>query len=66
MAFGGETEALAPDDLPRMARRFYRSFYVRPRYVAGRLLSRRGLRPLVAHARLGLRMARYLAEGQLR
>jgi radical SAM superfamily enzyme YgiQ (UPF0313 family) len=57
-----ETKALSSDDLTKQARRFYREFYLRPTYIGGRLTSRRGLSSLLSHARLGWRMARYLAE----
>lgn len=60
-----ETRELGATDLPRHARRFYREFYLRPRYVASRLTSRRGVEALLSHARLGLRMARYVAEPYL-
>jgi radical SAM superfamily enzyme YgiQ (UPF0313 family) len=57
-----ETETLSSDALPKQARRFYREFYLRPSYIAGRLTSRRGFNSLISHARLGLRMAKFLAE----
>ena len=57
-----EHEALDAQDLPGYARRFYRRFYLRPRYIASRLTSRRGLTSLWSHAELGLKMVAYLAE----
>ncbi len=60
-----ETEQVRADELPGLARRFYRSFYLRPEYIAGRLASRRGLESIMSHARLGMRMARYVAEPYL-
>lgn len=57
-----ETDSLTADQLPAQARRFYREFYLRPTYIAGRLRSKRGVRSLMSHAELGLRMARYVAE----
>ncbi len=54
----GESEELEPDLLVGEARRFYREFYFRPSYLAGRIRSRRGLGVLATHARLGLRMLR--------
>ncbi len=55
----GETEFMSPDELAANARRFYRKFYFRPEYVFGRLTSARGLRSLISHARLGMRMVRH-------
>ena len=48
--------------LPFHVRRFYRRFYMRPSYVAGRLTSRRGLHALASHARLGARMMRAVLD----
>ncbi len=59
----GGTEALTSEELPALARRFYRRFYLRPSYIAGRLRSRRGIASLYSHAELGFRMARYVIEG---
>ncbi|MFT7621981.1 MAG: anaerobic magnesium-protoporphyrin IX monomethyl ester cyclase [Myxococcota bacterium] len=59
----GGNEAVDAEDMPRLARRFYRKFYLRPRYVAGRLRSRRSISSLASHAHLGMRMARYVAAG---
>jgi anaerobic magnesium-protoporphyrin IX monomethyl ester cyclase len=56
----GETAEIAADDLPAYARRFYREFYLRPAYIAGRLTSRRGARALWNHVKLGARMARHV------
>jgi anaerobic magnesium-protoporphyrin IX monomethyl ester cyclase len=55
-AHTGRSEALSPEALSTEAKRFYRDFYLRPRYVIGRLRSRRGIGALWAHARLGSRM----------
>lgn len=55
-----EAKQLAREDLPKEVRRFYREFYLRPGYVWGRLASKRGLVSLASHARLGLRMLRYV------
>jgi len=54
----GESEELDPNHLVGEARRFYREFYFRPAYLAGRISSRRGLGVLATHTRLGLRMLR--------
>jgi radical SAM superfamily enzyme YgiQ (UPF0313 family) len=54
----GETEGLAPEELMKESRRFYREFYIRPSYVVSRLRSKRGLHSLASHARLGLRLVR--------
>ena len=59
----GETAEVGTDDLPRYARRFYREFYLRPTYIAGRLTSRRGTRALWNHVKLGVRMARHVLPG---
>jgi anaerobic magnesium-protoporphyrin IX monomethyl ester cyclase len=56
----GETAEIGKDDLPAYARRFYREFYLRPTYIAGRLTSRRGARALWSHVKLGVRMARHV------
>ena len=60
-----EHEALEATELPAYARRFYRRFYLRPRYIASRLTSRRGLSSLISHAELGVKMIAYLAEPYL-
>jgi len=57
-----ETKDIGKEDLPGWARRFYREFYLRPEYVARRLASRRGIRSLMSHARLGAKMAVYSAQ----
>jgi len=57
-----EHEALDAQALPSYARRFYRRFYLRPKYIASRLSSRRGVASLWSHAELGLKMMAYLAE----
>lgn len=57
---GGETAEIGKDDMPSHARRFYREFYLRPTYIAGRLTSRRSARALWNHVRLGARMARHV------
>ncbi len=62
--FGAGSSAgttLTGDEIAGEARRFYRTFYVRPAYIAGRLRSRRGIGVLATHARLGLRMLRSVA-----
>jgi radical SAM superfamily enzyme YgiQ (UPF0313 family) len=56
----GETAEIGKDDLPVYARRFYREFYLRPTYIAGRLRSRRSARALWNHVKLGARMARHV------
>ncbi|MFT5430462.1 MAG: anaerobic magnesium-protoporphyrin IX monomethyl ester cyclase [Myxococcota bacterium] len=61
----GETKDVAADALPNHARRFYREFYLRPQYIARRLVSRRGLKSLMSHASLGAKMALYTAEPYL-
>jgi len=56
---GADTTQSATMDggaLPGHVKHFYRRFYLRPSYVAGRLTSRRGLHALVSHARLGAKM----------
>ncbi len=63
--FGGntsETRDLSTKQVGAEVRRFYRQFYLRPSYVAGRLRSKRGLHALWRHAVLGSRMALYLTE----
>lgn len=57
-----ETESMDAIEIDRAVRRFYGGFYLRPKYIAGRVTSRRGLRSLWSHAVLGGRMALYLAE----
>ncbi|MBJ94424.1 MAG: hypothetical protein CMP23_08080 [Rickettsiales bacterium] len=54
----GESDELDPNRLVGEARRFYREFYFRPSYLAGRLRSRRGISVLANHARLSLTMLR--------
>jgi radical SAM superfamily enzyme YgiQ (UPF0313 family) len=56
----GETAEIGKADLPAYARRFYREFYLRPAYIAGRLTSRRSARALWNHVKLGVRMARHV------
>ncbi len=61
--FGGKTsegDSLGPEALQGHARRFYREFYLRPAYIAGRLTSRRSARALWNHMTLGVRMARHV------
>ena len=60
-----ETATLTAEELPKLARKFYRSFYMRPSYIMSRLTSRRGIQSLHSHAKLGLRMVQYLAEPYL-
>ena len=55
-------KAMEDGALPMHVRRFYRRFYLRPSYVAGRLTSRRGLHALASHARLGARMVRAVLD----
>jgi len=57
-----ESATMEDGSLPVHVRRFYRRFYLRPSYVAGRLTSRRGLHALASHARLGARMMRAVLE----
>lgn len=51
-----ESATMAGGSLPSHVKRFYRRFYLRPSYVAGRLGSRRGLHALASHAKLGAKM----------
>lgn len=56
--------ALPAREIARHVRRFHREFYVRPRYLADRLLSGRGLLGLARQARLGLRIAAFALLGR--
>lgn len=58
-----ETRELGAAQLPEEARRFYREFYLRPRYIRGRLGSHRNVASLLSHARLGVKMARHALLG---
>ena len=58
----GETLDLAPEQVAAAVRRFYRRVYFRPRYIAGRLRSRRGARALWSHAVLAARMAAFIVR----
>jgi len=57
-----DSATMEDGSLPVHVRRFYKQFYLRPSYVAGRLTSRRGLHSLASHARLGARMVRAVLE----
>jgi anaerobic magnesium-protoporphyrin IX monomethyl ester cyclase len=59
-----ETQALSATDLPHEARRFYRKFYLRPKYVQSRLTSHRNLVSMMMQARLGVKMVRYALTGR--
>lgn len=61
-----ETEAMGAAELSRTVRRFYRSFYLRPQYILGRLTSRRGFRSLLSHARLGIKMLAHVTVPAMR
>lgn len=52
----GQSDSLDATALSKEAKRFYRAFYLRPRYVMSRLKSRRGMTALWSHAKLGTQM----------
>jgi radical SAM superfamily enzyme YgiQ (UPF0313 family) len=56
-----ESATMPSEKMSHQVRRFYRRFYLRPGYVAGRLTSSRGLHALFSHARLGGRMVKAIA-----
>jgi len=61
----GGTDEITTNDLPRMVRRFYGRFYLRPGYVMGRLRSQRDLKVLWMHARLGMKMVQIVSRDWL-
>lgn len=56
--------SLPASEIARQVRRFHRKFYIRPRYLAQRLASGRGLLSLTRQARLGLKIAAYALLGR--
>ena len=58
----GGTDEIEAVDMPRMVRRFYRRFYLRPSYVLGRLRSQRDMDVLWMHVRLGMQMLKVVSR----
>jgi radical SAM superfamily enzyme YgiQ (UPF0313 family) len=61
----GGTDEIDAVDMPRMVRRFYRRFYLRPSYVLGRLRSQRDMDVLWMHVRLGMQMLKVVSRDWL-